>query len=103
MLGRTIPCITGQWTPRAESFHTLGMCGRRASAKWARLFAALWFAAGILLPVPAVGQTAPSPQRGSSEHSSTESSAPKLVVTVTDETGIAVGLARVLVQGPAQE
>jgi hypothetical protein len=101
VLGRTIPCITGQWTPRAESFHTLGMCGRRASAKWARLFAALWFAAGILLPVPAVGQTAPSPQRGSSEHSSTESSAPKLVVTVTDETGIAVGLARVLVQGPA--
>src|ERR1022692_4202756 len=74
------------------------MHGQHACATWA-----LCFAAWALWATPAFAQTPSSPaQRTASERVSSEPSAggPKLVVTVTDENGVAVGSARVQLQAP---
>jgi hypothetical protein len=74
------------------------MHGQRASAKWVLLLA-LW----ALWPMPSLTQTPSSPsQRTASDRVSPEPSAAgeELAVTVTDENGVAVRSARVLLQGP---
>jgi len=79
------------------------MHGRGATVRWA-----LWLALMTLWAMPSSEQTSPSSsssssssQRAASERSTDRPAAiQKLIVTVTDENGVAVGSARVLLQAP---